>query len=128
MEAFPQAKILTRVFDRRQLMAIEGAGTAGAVREVFESSIALGLMALEKLDVDPRQMEDVEAALRQLDATRLAAQMDEGDLAAGKDHRFKPGGGRESASVLEKLRQRRQEAKAAARDEEAMQAADPESA
>jgi CPA2 family monovalent cation:H+ antiporter-2 len=30
--------------------------------------------------------------------------------------------------VLEKLRQRRQEAKAAARDEEAMQAADPESA
>jgi CPA2 family monovalent cation:H+ antiporter-2 len=54
--------------------------------------------------------------------------MDEGDLAAGKDHRFKPGGGRESASVLEKLRQRRQEAKAAARDEEAMQAADPESA
>ncbi|MFC0102146.1 cation:proton antiporter domain-containing protein [Sphingopyxis terrae] len=128
VEAFPQAKILTRVFDRRQLMAIEGAGTAGAVREVFESSIALGLMALEKLDVDPRQMEDVEAALRQLDATRLAAQMDEGDLAAGKDHRFKPGGGRESASVLEKLRQRRQEAKAAARDEEAMQAADPESA
>ena len=108
--------------------AIDGAGTAGAVREVFESSIALGLMALEKLDVDPRQMEDVEAALRQLDATRLAAQMDEGDLAAGKDHRFKPGGGRESASVLEKLRQRRQEAKAAARDEEAMQAADPESA
>ncbi len=128
VEAFPQAKILTRVFDRRQLMAIEGAGTGGAVREVFESSIALGLMALEKLDVDPRQMEDVEAALRQLDATRLAAQMDEGDLAAGKDHRFKPGGGRESASVLEKLRQRRQEAKAAARDEEAMQAADPESA
>ena len=127
IEAFPQAKVLMRVFDRRQLMAIDGAGTSGAVREVFESSIALGLMALEQLDIDPRQMEDVEAALRQLDATRLAAQMDEGDLSAGKEHRFKPGGGREAASVLETLRQRRQAAKAA-REEEAEQAADPEAA
>jgi CPA2 family monovalent cation:H+ antiporter-2 len=127
VEAFPQAKVLMRVFDRRQLMAIDGAGTSGAVREVFESSIALGLIALEQLDIDPRQMEDVEAALRQLDATRLAAQMDEGDLSAGIDHRFKPGGGREAASVLETLRQRRLAAKAA-RDEEAEQAADPEAA
>jgi CPA2 family monovalent cation:H+ antiporter-2 len=127
VEAFPQAKVLMRVFDRRQLMAIDGAGASGAVREVFESSIAMGLKALELLDVDPSQMEDVETALRQLDETRLAAQMDEGDLSAGRDHRFKPGGGREAASVLEKLRQRRQAAKAA-RDEEAMQTADPETA
>src|SRR3546814_639624 len=128
VEAFPQAKVLTRVFDRRQLMAIEGAGTSGAVREVFESSIALGLMALERLEVDPRTMEDVEAALRQLDEARLAAQIDEGDLSAGGDHRFKPGGGREAASVLETLRQRRQAAKAARDEEESMQAADPEAA
>ncbi len=127
-EAFPQAKILVRVFDRRQLMAIDGAGTSGAVREVFESSIALGLMALEQLDVDPRTMEDVETALRQLDQTRLAAQIDEGDLSAGRDHRFKPGGGREAASVLETLRQRRQGAKAARDEEESMQAAGPEAA
>jgi xanthine/CO dehydrogenase XdhC/CoxF family maturation factor len=42
VKAFPNAKILTRVFDRRQLMAIDGAGVDGAVRETFESSIALG--------------------------------------------------------------------------------------
>src|SRR3546814_5231868 len=70
-------------------MAIDGAGAAGAVRELFESSIALGRLALAELDVDPREVEDVETALRQLDETRLAAQMDEGDLAAGRDHRFK---------------------------------------
>src|SRR3546814_8800519 len=99
--------------------------TSGAVREVFESSIALGLMALERLEVDPRTMEDVEAALRQLDEARLAAQIDEGDLSAGGDHRFKPGGGREAASVLAKLRQRRQAAKAARDEEESMQAAEP---
>ncbi|SNT00722.1 cation:proton antiporter [Sphingopyxis indica] len=127
VEAFPQAKVLIRVFDRRQLMAIDGAGAAGAVRELFESSIALGRLALAELDVDPREVEDVETALRQLDETRLAAQMDEGDLAAGRDHRFKPGGGREAASVLENLRQRRQAAKAA-REEETMQVADPETA
>ncbi len=125
VEAFPHAKVLARVFDRRQLIAIDGAGTSGAVREVFESSVALGLMALEQLDIDPREIADVETALRQLDATRLAAQMDEGNLSAGMDHRFKPGGGRESASVLEKLRQRRQAAKTAHHGEEAEQAADP---
>jgi glutathione-regulated potassium-efflux system protein KefB len=125
VDAFPQAKILTRVFDRRQLLAIDGAGASGAVRELFESSIAMGLMALEQLGVDPREMEDVDAALRHIDQTRLDAQMVDGDLAAGMEHRFKPGGGREAESVLEKLRQRRLAAKAA-RDEEAMQASDPE--
>lgn len=113
VDAFPQARVLTRVFDRRQLMAIDGAGTAGAVREVFESSIALGLLALRELDVDPREMEDVETALRHLDQTRFEAQMVDGDLSAGQDHRFKPGGGREATSVLEALRQRRQAAKVA---------------
>jgi CPA2 family monovalent cation:H+ antiporter-2 len=121
VDAFPQAKVLMRVFDRRQLMAIDGAGTSGAVREVFESSIALGLLALRQLEVDPREMEDVETALRHMDQTRFDAQMADGDLSAGMDHRFKPGGGREAESILERLRQRRQAAKAAkedARDED----------
>lgn len=118
VEAFPHARVLARVFDRRQLIAIDGAGVAGAVREVFESSVALGIKALAELDVDPREIEDVEAALRQLDETRLAAQMDEGDLTAGMDHRFKPGGGREADSVIETFRQRRRAAKAA-REEDA---------
>ena len=122
VKAFPDAKILTRVFDRRQLMAIDGAGANGAVRETFESSIALGLMALNQLDIDPSEIEDVEAALRQLDAARLDAQLSERDLAAGIDHRFVPGGGRQAASVLEMLRERRQAAKAAREAEEAVSA------
>lgn len=119
VDAFPDAKVLMRVFDRRQLLALDGAGVDGAVREVFESSIAMGLMALRHLDVDPREMEDVETTLRHLDETRLQAQLDEGDLSAGMDHRFKPGGGREAESVLEKLRLRRLAAKAARDDSEA---------
>ncbi|APW73602.1 MULTISPECIES: cation:proton antiporter [Sphingopyxis] len=123
VEAFPQAQVLTRVFDRRQLMAIDGAGVSGAVRELFESSIALGLMALGRLGVDPREMEDVEAALRQLDAERLGMQMSEGDLGAGRDYRFVAGGGRQAASVLEALRERRAAAKRAREEEESGAAA-----
>ena len=74
-------------------------------------------MALEQLGVDPREMEDVETALRHMDQTRFDAQMVDGDLSAGMDHRFKPGGGREAASVLEILRQRRLAAKAAKEEE-----------
>ncbi len=119
VDAFPDAKVLMRVFDRRQLLALDGAGVDGAVREVFESSIAMGLMALRHLDVDPREMEDVETTFRHLDETRLQAQLDEGDLSAGMDHRFKPGGGREAESVLEKLRQRRLAAKLAREEHDA---------
>lgn len=109
-----------RVFDRRQMLAIDGSGVDGVIREVFESSVAMGLTALRHLDVDPAEMDDVEATLRHLDETRLRAQLDEGDLSAGMDHRFKPGGGREADSVLEKFRRKRQEAKAAREENEAM--------
>ena len=125
VDAFPNAKVLMRVFDRRQLLAIDGAGVDGVIREVFESSVAMGLTALRYLDVDPREMEDVEATLRHLDETRLQAQIDEGDISAGMDHRFKPGGGREAESVLEKFRLRRLAAKALKddpKDEESEQA------
>jgi CPA2 family monovalent cation:H+ antiporter-2 len=123
VEAFPNARVLTRVFDRRQLLAIDGAGTVGAVREVFESSIALGAMALQQLEVAPREIEDVEMALRQLDAERLGMQISEGDLGAGRDYRFVAGGGRQAASVLEALRERRAAAKRAREEAEADQAA-----
>lgn len=119
VDAFPNAKVLMRVFDRRQLLAVEGAAVDGVIREVFESSVAMGLTALRYLDVDPREMEDVEATLRHLDETRLQAQIDEGDISAGMDHRFKPGGGREAESVLEKYRLRRLAAKASKDDPKA---------
>ncbi|HWW57229.1 MAG TPA: cation:proton antiporter [Sphingopyxis sp.] len=123
VKAFPDAKILTRVFDRRQLMAIDGAGVDGAVRETFESSIALGMMALKQIDVSDQEIADVELALRHLDTERLNAQISEGDLSAGMDHRFVPGGGRQAASILERLRERRQAAKLAREEAEREEAA-----
>lgn len=111
VEAFPDARVLARVYDRRQLLAVDGAGLTATVREAFESSIALGLAALQQLDVDPAEIEDVETALRQLDSARLDAQISEGDVSAGMDHRFHPGAGRQAASILESLRERRRVSK-----------------
>lgn len=86
--AFPQAQVFARVFDRRQLIAVNDARLAGTVREVFESSIAMGLMALKTLDVSDDEIADVEAALRHLDETRLQDQIETGDIRAGFDKRF----------------------------------------
>ncbi len=87
-EAFPQARVLVRAFDRRHLIALEGSGHATAVREVFEGSIEMGRRALEELEIPIDDIADVERAFRHNDETRLAAQMESGDLHAGREHRF----------------------------------------
>lgn len=102
--AFPQAKIFARVFDRRQLIAVNDAGLSGTVREVFESSVAMGLMALQALEIPDDEIADVEAALRHLDETRLNEQIRSGDIRAGFEKRFKPDEGRQAGRVMAALR------------------------
>lgn len=104
VQAFPQAQIFARVFDRRQLIALNGAGLAGTVREVFESSIAMGLMALQSLEIPADEIADVEAALRHLDDTRLQDQIMSGDIRAGAEKRFMAGQGRQAGSVMAAIR------------------------
>jgi monovalent cation:proton antiporter-2 (CPA2) family protein len=103
--AFPNAQIFARVFDRRQLIALHDSGLSGTVREVFESSVAMGLMALQALHVEDDEIADVESALRHLDETRLAEQISSGDIRAGAEKRFMAGQGRQAGKVLATLRQ-----------------------
>lgn len=107
IHAFPNAQIFARVYDRRQLIAVNDAGLAGTVREVFESSIAMGLMALHALDVSDDEIADVEAALRHLDDTRLQAQIDSGDIRAGGDKRFTADEKRQVGPVMAAIRRLR---------------------
>lgn len=86
--AFPNAKLFARAYDRRQLIAFSALELSGTVREVFESSVAMGLMALQALDIAEDEIADVEAALRHLDETRLQDQISSGDVRAGMDKRF----------------------------------------
>lgn len=90
-EAFPQAALLVRAFDRRQLLALRDMDIAGIVREVFESAICMGVQALGTLGVPQAEIEEVERKYRENDDERLTAQGEQGTLLAAKELMFRPG-------------------------------------
>ncbi len=106
MHAFPQAKIFVRAYDRRQMMALAPAEPHGAVRETFESAMALALMAVEAVGVASDDIVDAERAVRHLDGKRLAMQIDSGDISAGSDLRFIAGGSKRPREILDRIADR----------------------
>jgi CPA2 family monovalent cation:H+ antiporter-2/glutathione-regulated potassium-efflux system protein KefB len=81
--AFPDARVMVRAFDRRSLMKMAGAPVAGTVREVFESAICLGRMAIGELGGGEDELDRAEAEYRRRDSERLKMQEDSGDIRAG---------------------------------------------
>jgi monovalent cation:proton antiporter-2 (CPA2) family protein len=104
--AFPGARLLVRAYDRRHLVDLSGAPMHYAVRELYESAIAMGLAALQTIDIAPDEIADAERAVRHLDEARLAAQMESGDLAAALDLRFTAASTARPREVLEQLADR----------------------
>ena len=90
-EAFPQAALLVRAFDRRQLLALKDMDLAGVVRELFESAVCMGVQAMEVLGVPQDEIEEVERQYRENDEQRLTVQSEQGTLLAAKDLMFRPG-------------------------------------
>jgi len=90
-EAFPQAAIFVRAYDRRQLIALEGADIAGVTREVFESAIRMGVEVLGALGVPEDAILSVEQQYRDNDKARLDQQIASGNLMTAKDMMFRPG-------------------------------------
>lgn len=90
-EAFPQAALLVRAFDRRQVLALRDMDLAGVVRELFESAICMGVQAMEVLGVPQREIEEVERQYRENDEQRMTVQSEHGTLIAAKDLMFRPG-------------------------------------
>lgn len=90
LEAFPQAAVYVRAFDRRHVMALSGVDLAGVYREVFESAVCMGREALKALGVEPEAVEQVETEYRQRDTLRLESQSESGDLHASKQLMFLP--------------------------------------
>jgi glutathione-regulated potassium-efflux system protein KefB len=91
LEAFPQAAVLVRVFDRRQLIALNGLDLKGTVREIFESAVFMGKQALETLGFSEQSIARVEEEYRRRDLDRLDQQSSSGDLHAGEEMMFQPG-------------------------------------
>jgi CPA2 family monovalent cation:H+ antiporter-2 len=92
-QAFPQAALMVRAFDRRQLLELKDMELAGVVREVYESAICMGVQAMQSLGVPDGEIEEVERQYRANDAQRLALQTEHGSLLAAKDLMYRPGKG-----------------------------------
>ena len=90
LEAFPQAAIFVRAFDRRHLMELAPLDLKCTVREVFESAVAMGREALGLFCVDEEEAGRVEQEYRDRDRQRLDSQTAANDLHAMKDLMFTP--------------------------------------
>lgn len=86
--AYPKAAVMTRVFDRRTLIALKDAPLAGAVREVLESAVVMARQALRAVGVDDGEIERSEGEYRRVDAKRLGIQLEAGDIYAARDVMF----------------------------------------
>ncbi|MCF8708765.1 cation:proton antiporter [Rhizorhapis sp. SPR117] len=90
-EAFPQAAIFVRAYDRQHLLRLGGMDIAGVVREVFESAISMGTQAMKALGLPDKEITEVVRRYRENDRQRLDAQDAAGTLHAAKDLMFRPG-------------------------------------
>jgi glutathione-regulated potassium-efflux system protein KefB len=100
-EAFPQAKLLVRLFDRRHVLALRDIDLAGTVREVYESAIYMGRQALQALEVPAEDVERIEADYRERDQRRLQEQHDAGDIRAALGLMYRPGRAVDSLDEVE---------------------------
>ena len=88
LEAFPQAAVMVRAFDRLHLIELDGLDLAFAERELFESAVAMGRAALKASGLDDKEIERVDRAYRMRDCDRLERQSRTGDIRAGWDTAF----------------------------------------
>ncbi|MBW4329620.1 cation:proton antiporter [Stakelama sp. CBK3Z-3] len=84
-QAFPDAGLFVRAYDRRSVLRMKGAPVEGVFREVFESAIAMARAAMECVGVDEGERDESEAEYRNRDAQRMDAQAEAGDLHAGRE-------------------------------------------
>lgn len=91
LEAFPQAAVFVRAYDRRHLLALGAMDLAGCVREVFESAVHMGLQTMQALGVSDADITEVERRYRENDQQRLDAQGAAGTVHAAKELMYRPG-------------------------------------
>jgi glutathione-regulated potassium-efflux system protein KefB len=90
LEAFPQARVMVRTFDRRHMIELDGLDLAYTQRELFESAVKMGRAALNEAGIEPREIDRVEREYRLRDCERLERQTATGDIRAGLERSFGP--------------------------------------
>ena len=91
LQAFPQAAVMVRTYDRRHLLELRGLDLVLAERELFESAVVMGRAALKSSGVGALEVERVEREYRLRDCDRLERQRETGDLRAGWETAFGEG-------------------------------------
>jgi glutathione-regulated potassium-efflux system protein KefB len=89
MTTFPQAAVLVRAFDRRQMIALAPLDLTASIREVYESAVLMGIEALKALTVTDTRIAEIEGEYRRRDIERLEAQGVSGDLHSMQDMMFR---------------------------------------
>lgn len=83
-DAFPEAAIYVRGFDRRSVMKLGRGPQRYVIREVHESAIRMALLGLDALGLSEADIDRAEEAYRREDRTRLNRQIDTGDLRSAR--------------------------------------------
>mgnify|MGYP000135279475 CR=1 FL=1 len=83
-DGFPDTLVFCRATDRAHALALTKQGVDYQIRETFESSIAFGRAALERLGIPVQRIDQIEEDVRRRDEERLAMQLTDG-LYAGTD-------------------------------------------
>ena len=80
-EAFPDASIYVRTYDRRALVKLKRSRVkAFVVREVMESAIKMARVAMRDLDISPGDIDRAEETYRGRDKERLTLQIEANDM------------------------------------------------
>jgi glutathione-regulated potassium-efflux system protein KefB len=90
LEAFPQAEVMVRAYDRLHLIQLDRLDIAFAERELFESAVRMGRAALRASGINSAEVDRVEREYRQRDCERLERQAESGDIRAGWERAFTP--------------------------------------
>jgi glutathione-regulated potassium-efflux system protein KefB len=98
--AFPQAALFVRLFDRRHALALQSLEITGVVREVYESAICMGRQILESLQAEAEEVDRIEADYRERDQRRLQQQHDSDDIRTGLGLLYRPGRPAESLDAM----------------------------
>ena len=88
LQAFPQASVMIRAFDRLHLLELSDLDLAFAQRELFESAILMGRAALKASGVPANEVDRVDSEYRMRDCERLERQSSTGDIKAGWERSF----------------------------------------
>jgi monovalent cation:proton antiporter-2 (CPA2) family protein len=84
-EAFPNAAIYVRAYDRRSLVKLKQGPVEFVVREVLESAVKMARLAMEGLGIDRADIDRAEDMYRSKDKERLRIQIESGDIRAVRE-------------------------------------------